>query len=204
MIRRGLELDNLLGGKRKKMAALSEILEPRFVERFLIEENNSYEDLVEEIKNQFPGLNQGRVKRFCNEHGIKKHEVPVSNEILDRVVQRAANVFAVVISVFHITVDYTVILTWLYCSTSGTECKRLNVSRKSMIGFILGGPRIWTKNLERLHRPESQRSICIRTSRRKIVYVPCCLLRITIIASEERNVSSIHISISRWPIARLH
>ena len=33
-------------GNKKKMAALSEILEPRFVERFLIEENNSYEDLV--------------------------------------------------------------------------------------------------------------------------------------------------------------
>ena len=42
--------------EKKKMAALSEILEPRFVERFVVEENNSYEDLVEEIKNQFPGL----------------------------------------------------------------------------------------------------------------------------------------------------
>ena len=45
-----------LAGNKKKMAALSEILEPRFVDRFLIEENNSYEDLVKEIKNQFPGV----------------------------------------------------------------------------------------------------------------------------------------------------
>ena len=51
------------------MAALSEILEPRFVERFLIEENNSYEDLVKEIKNQFPGVrgcSLRSVKRFCS------------------------------------------------------------------------------------------------------------------------------------------
>ena len=74
------------------MAALSEILEPRFVERFLVEENNRYEDLVEEIKNQFPGVkgcSLRSVKRFCSQHGIKKHGVPVSNEMLDGVVQRA-------------------------------------------------------------------------------------------------------------------
>ena len=38
------------------MAALNEILKPRFVKRFLIEEKNSYEDLVKEIKNQFSGV----------------------------------------------------------------------------------------------------------------------------------------------------
>lgn len=73
------------------MAVLSEILEPRFVERYLIEENNSYEDLVEEIKNQFPGVrgcSLRSVKRFCSQHGIKK-QVPVSTETLDLVVQSA-------------------------------------------------------------------------------------------------------------------
>ena len=41
-------------GKMKKVMALSKILEPQFVEWFLIEENNSYEDLIGEIKSQFP------------------------------------------------------------------------------------------------------------------------------------------------------
>jgi len=73
------------------MAALSEILEPRFVERFLIEENNSYEDLVKEIKSQFPdvrGCSLRSVKRFCSQHGIKK-QVSVSDNTLDLVVQSA-------------------------------------------------------------------------------------------------------------------
>ena len=73
------------------MAALSEILEPRFVERFLIEENNSYEDLVKEIKNQFPGVrgcSLQSVKRFCSEHGIKK-QVSESDNRLDLVVGSA-------------------------------------------------------------------------------------------------------------------
>ena len=47
------------------MAALSEILEPQFVERFLIEENNSYEDLVKEIKNQFPGVVSTESRSKC-------------------------------------------------------------------------------------------------------------------------------------------
>ena len=73
------------------MAALSEILEPRFVERFLIEENNSCEDLVKEIKNQFPGVrgcSLRSMKRFCSQHGIKK-EVSVSDNTLDLVVRSA-------------------------------------------------------------------------------------------------------------------
>ena len=36
------------------MAALEYILEEDFVKSFLIEENNSYEDLVDVIKNHFP------------------------------------------------------------------------------------------------------------------------------------------------------
>ena len=73
------------------MAALSEILEPRFVERFLIDENNSYEDLVKESKNQFPGVrgcSLQNVKRFCSEHGIKK-QVSESDNTLDLVVGSA-------------------------------------------------------------------------------------------------------------------
>ena len=60
---------------RIRMAASSKILEPRFVERFLVEESNSYEDLVEEIKKQFPGVkgcSLRSVKRFCSQYGIKK------------------------------------------------------------------------------------------------------------------------------------
>ena len=45
------------------------ILEEVFVCRFLIEENNSYEDLLEVIKNRYPNLS---VKRFFSCHGIKK------------------------------------------------------------------------------------------------------------------------------------
>ena len=74
------------------MAALSEILEPRFLERFLIEENNSYEDLVKEIKNQFLGVRGSSlrsVKRFCSQHGIKKQVSVTSDNTLDLVVRRA-------------------------------------------------------------------------------------------------------------------
>ena len=80
-----------LAGNKKKMAALSEILEPRFVERFLIEENNSYEDLVKEIKNQFPGVrgcSLRSMKRFCSHHGIKK-QVSVSDNTPDLVLRSA-------------------------------------------------------------------------------------------------------------------
>ena len=64
------------------MAALSEVLEPRCVEHFLIKGYGSYEDLIEEIKNQFPGVRRctlRSVKRFCSQHGIKK-QMPVSDE----------------------------------------------------------------------------------------------------------------------------
>ena len=57
-------------GNKKKMAALNEILKPRFVKRFLIEEKNSYEDLVKEIKNQFSGVrgcSLGSVKNLQEE-----------------------------------------------------------------------------------------------------------------------------------------
>ena len=80
-----------LAGNKKKMAALSEILEPRFVDRFLIEENHSYEDLVKEIKNQFPGVRGCSlriVKRFCSQHGIKK-QVSMSENTLDLVARSA-------------------------------------------------------------------------------------------------------------------
>ena len=73
------------------MAALSEILEPLFVERFLIEENNSYEVVVKEIKNQFSGVrgcSLRSVKRFCSQNGIKK-QVSVSDNTLDLVVRSA-------------------------------------------------------------------------------------------------------------------
>jgi len=63
------------------MAALSEILEPRFVGRFL----------VKEIKNQFPGVrgcSLRSVKKFCSQQGIKK-QVSVSDKTLDLVVGSA-------------------------------------------------------------------------------------------------------------------
>ena len=73
------------------MVALSEILEPRFVERFLIEENNSCGDLIREIKNQYPGVrgcSLRSMKRFCSQHGITK-QVSVSDNTLDLVVRSA-------------------------------------------------------------------------------------------------------------------
>ena len=39
-------------GKINKMAAMENILEEVFVRRFLMEENNSYEDLLVVIKNR--------------------------------------------------------------------------------------------------------------------------------------------------------
>ena len=57
------------------MAAMENILEEVFVRRFLMEENNSYEDLLVVIKNCYPNLRVcclRTVKRFCSYHGIKK------------------------------------------------------------------------------------------------------------------------------------
>lgn len=73
-------MDNFKAGNQKMMAALSEILEPRFVGRFLIEENKSQKNLVEEIKNQFP------VVRGCSIRSVKS---AVPDETLDLVVQSA-------------------------------------------------------------------------------------------------------------------
>ena len=73
------------------MAALSEILEPRFVERFLIEKNNSYEDLVKEIRNQSSGVrgcSLRSVKRLCSQHRMKK-QVSLSDNTLDLVLRSA-------------------------------------------------------------------------------------------------------------------
>lgn len=57
------------------MAALENILDEVFVRSFLIQENYSYEELFDVIKNRFPNL-KGRslrsVKRYCSDHGIKK------------------------------------------------------------------------------------------------------------------------------------
>ena len=73
-------MDNFKAGNQKMMAALSEILEPRFVGRFVIEENKSQKNLVEEIKNQFP------VVRGCSIRSVKSS---VPDETLDLVVQSA-------------------------------------------------------------------------------------------------------------------
>ena len=57
------------------MAALENILDEVFVRRFLVGENNSYEDLLVVIKNRYPnlrGCSLSSVKRFCSYHGIKK------------------------------------------------------------------------------------------------------------------------------------
>ena len=62
-------------GKINNMAAMENILEEVFVHRFLMEENNSYEDLLVVIKNRYPNLrvcSLRTVKRFCSYHGIKK------------------------------------------------------------------------------------------------------------------------------------
>ena len=57
------------------MAAMENILEEVFVRRFLMEENNSYEDLLVVINNRYPNLrvcSLRTVKRVCSYHGIKK------------------------------------------------------------------------------------------------------------------------------------
>ena len=73
------------------MAALKNILDEIFVRRFLIEENNSYEDLLAVIKNRYPnlrGFSLRSVKRFRSYHGIKKR-ISFANETVDIAVQGA-------------------------------------------------------------------------------------------------------------------
>ena len=62
-------------GNINKVAGMKNILEEVFVRRFLMKENNSYEDLLVVIKNRYPNLrvcSLRTVKRFCSYHGIKK------------------------------------------------------------------------------------------------------------------------------------
>ena len=73
------------------MAALENILDEVFVRRFLMEENNSYEDLLVVIKNRYPnlrGCSVRSIKRFCSDHGIKKR-MSVADGTVDIVVQGA-------------------------------------------------------------------------------------------------------------------
>ena len=86
--------DNVLVRKRNKMAALENILDEAFVCRFLMEENNSYEDLLV-LSNQEPlpksiGLQYGlqSIGRICSYHDIKKR-TPVADGTVDIAVQGA-------------------------------------------------------------------------------------------------------------------
>ena len=80
--------------KINKMAAMENILEEVFVRRFLMEENNSYEDLFVVIKNHYPNLrvcSLRTVKRFCSCHGIKNlnKRMSVADGTVDIAVQGA-------------------------------------------------------------------------------------------------------------------
>ena len=81
-------------GKINKMAAMENIFEEVFVRRFLMEENNSYEDLFVVIKNHYPNLrvcSLRTVKRFCSYHGIKNlnKRMSVADGTVDIAVQGA-------------------------------------------------------------------------------------------------------------------
>ena len=83
--------DDVLARKRNKMAALENILDEVFVRRFLMEENNSYEDPLVVIKNRYPnlrGCSLRSIKWFCSYHSIKK-KMPVSDGTVDIAVQGA-------------------------------------------------------------------------------------------------------------------
>ena len=67
--------EDVLAGKINKMAVMENIIKEVFVRRFLMEENNSYRDLLVVIKNRYPNLrvcSLRTVKRVCTYHGIKK------------------------------------------------------------------------------------------------------------------------------------
>ena len=73
------------------MAALESILDEVFVHRFLVEENNSYEDLLVVIKHRYPNLrvcSLQSVKRICSYHGVKKR-MSVADGTVDIAVQGA-------------------------------------------------------------------------------------------------------------------
>ena len=83
--------EDVFAGKINKMAAMENILEEVFVCRFLMEENNSYEDLLVVIKNRNPNLricSLRSVERFCSYHGIKKR-MSVADGTVDIAVQGA-------------------------------------------------------------------------------------------------------------------
>ena len=66
------------------MAALENVLNKDFVQRFLIEQEHTYEELVTEFKARHPnlkGCSLRSVKILCNDQGIKKR-MPVLDEAL--------------------------------------------------------------------------------------------------------------------------
>ena len=78
-------------GIMNKLAALENILDEIFVYRFIIEENNSCEDVLVVIKNHYPNLRDctlRSVKRLCSYHGIRKR-ISVADETVDIAVQGA-------------------------------------------------------------------------------------------------------------------
>ena len=81
----------VLAVKINKMAAMENIIKEVFVRRFLMEENNSYRDLLVVIKNCYPNLrvcSLRTVKRVCTYHGIKKR-MSVADGTVDIAVQGA-------------------------------------------------------------------------------------------------------------------
>ena len=73
------------------MAALGNILDEVFVHRFLMEENNSYKDLLVAVKNRYPnlrGCSLRSIKRFCSYQGIKRR-MSVADGTVDIAVQGA-------------------------------------------------------------------------------------------------------------------
>ena len=73
------------------MASLEYILDEVFVLHLLMEENNSYEDLLMVIKNRYPnlrGCSLRSIKRFCSYHCVKKR-MSVVNGTVEIAVQGA-------------------------------------------------------------------------------------------------------------------
>ena len=83
--------DDVLARKKKTRWLPWKISLMLFVCRFLMEENNSYEDPLVVIKNRYPnlrGCSLRSIKRFCSYHSIKK-KMPVSDGTVDIAIEGA-------------------------------------------------------------------------------------------------------------------
>ena len=89
-----------IGGKTYNIMAALEDIGVEFVRDFLVNRNNTVEDLSDHLKERYPnarGFSTSTIERFCKENNIKRRGA-VSNERLDELVGQAVTQVFIIIA----------------------------------------------------------------------------------------------------------